>query len=465
MPCRARQADTSIIHAIDLEFATVYYAAHDLAYGMAGTSIKGAAAKRSFVRAYIEELSGAPAKDDEVDSLALDAELFALPMHIGPLCCLHGECKLNKEEDDDSEPIALRLLMKRLQVEKLVQRCAEARQDAVKCEALLEKGLGRSLGAADLSSCMEILKATFARDPSLVAAATSPAVLKCTLTSARMPLAAALLENGADPAAAREALLAEEAKLLRNIALDPNSVSLVDTLCKGDHEIKSVLQSPQTLLAALKPATAAAALALLERTTVDFEVVRDALLADKAKLLCALMVDARCVALVDALCTKDKQIQAAATSPALQQELLLAALQPSTWELGLKLVQEQGVTDAVRKALTDGDAAVTPTRALSFDGDAWLEDDGADLPLGNDPYTWELWIRFTGHGPVCGFGGEGDGHANCLYFHDSFNHCALRLRDRTVSTPEPCSSRAQGGTIVTLTSKGKQRKKSGIISC
>ena len=104
------QADKSIIRAIDLEFATVYYAAHDLAYGMAGTCIKGAAAKRTFVRAYIEELSGAPATDEEVDSLALDAELFALPMHIGPLCCLHGECKkvLNEEEDDDGEPIALR---------------------------------------------------------------------------------------------------------------------------------------------------------------------------------------------------------------------------------------------------------------------------------------------------------------------------------------------------------------------
>ena len=276
------QADKSIIRAIDLEFATVYYAAHDLAYGMAGTCIKGAAAKRTFVRAYIEELSGAPATDEEVDSLALDAELFALPMHIGPLCCLHGECKLNKEEDDDGEPIALRLLMKRLSVEKLVQRCAEARADAAKCEALLEKGLGRSLGAADLSSCVDVLKATFARDPSLVAAATSPAVLKCTLTSARMPLAAALLENGADPAAAREGLLADDAKLLRSLALDPSSFSLVDTLSKGDAEIKAVIQSPQTLLSALKPATAAAALVLLERTS-EFEVARDALLAVNAK--------------------------------------------------------------------------------------------------------------------------------------------------------------------------------------
>ena len=33
----AWQADKSIIRAIDLEFATVYYAAHDLAYGMDGT--------------------------------------------------------------------------------------------------------------------------------------------------------------------------------------------------------------------------------------------------------------------------------------------------------------------------------------------------------------------------------------------------------------------------------------------
>ena len=290
--------------------------------------------------------------------------------------------------------------MKRLSVEKLVQRCAEARADAAKCEALLEKGLGRSLGAADLSSCVDVLKATFARDPSLVAAATSPAVLKRTLTSARMPLAAALLENGADPAAAREGLLADDAKLLRSLALDPSSFSLVDTLSKGDAEIKAVIQSPQTLLSALKPATAAAALVLLERTS-DFEVARDALLAVNAKLLCTLMIDARCFALVDALCAKDAQIQAAAKSPAMQQELLLAALQPSTWELGLKLLKEQGITDAVRKALTDGKAAVTPTRALSFDGGAWLEDDGADLPLGNDPYTWELWIRFTGHGPVC----------------------------------------------------------------
>ena len=54
-PC---QEDPSSIRAIDLEFATVYYAAHDLAYAMGGCCIKGAAARRTFVRAYIEELKG-----------------------------------------------------------------------------------------------------------------------------------------------------------------------------------------------------------------------------------------------------------------------------------------------------------------------------------------------------------------------------------------------------------------------
>ena len=62
----------------------MYYAAHDLAYAMGGCCIKGATAKRTFVRAYIEELTGAAATDEEVDSLAIDAELFGLPMHIGP---------------------------------------------------------------------------------------------------------------------------------------------------------------------------------------------------------------------------------------------------------------------------------------------------------------------------------------------------------------------------------------------
>lgn len=100
----------------------MYYAAHDLAYAIGGCCIKGAAARRTFVRAYIEELEGKAATDEEVrgrslsegshpkeavpfcrpctadpvpavsralhprqvDSLAIDAMLFGLPMHIGP---------------------------------------------------------------------------------------------------------------------------------------------------------------------------------------------------------------------------------------------------------------------------------------------------------------------------------------------------------------------------------------------
>lgn len=62
---RALQDDNSI-RAIDLEFANVYYAAHDLAYALAGCCIKGAKAKRAFLRAYIEQVSGSAATDQEV---------------------------------------------------------------------------------------------------------------------------------------------------------------------------------------------------------------------------------------------------------------------------------------------------------------------------------------------------------------------------------------------------------------
>jgi hypothetical protein len=85
--------DESVIRAIDLEFTCVFYAAHDLAYAMSGCCIKEAEAKRLFVRSYIEELSGAAATDEEVDRLAIDAQLFGLPMHIGPLSCVDGELK------------------------------------------------------------------------------------------------------------------------------------------------------------------------------------------------------------------------------------------------------------------------------------------------------------------------------------------------------------------------------------
>ena len=385
------------------------------------------------------------------------------------LCCLHGACNL-REDDEDGDPAVLRFLLKRLQVEKLFKECTDTKSDPAKCESLLDKKgkhyIGPSLGSADLSSCSPIVKQIFAEaDPSLVAAATSEAVLRATLTTARMPLAVALLENGADSAAARAALLADDAKLLRPLVLDASLSTLVDKLSAGDAEIEAAIRSPQTLLAALKPATVAAALALLDKC-VDFHMVRDALLADDAKLLCALVLGLKgSSTLIDALCDKDEQIRAAVGSPELKSALLLGALQvrhynllptsppplsyltppslppltsylilttpptlcalqPSTWQLALRLLEEQGITQAVLKALTEGEAAVTPTGALAFKKDIYLEDDGTDLPLGNSDYTMEFWIRFSGkRGCFVGFGHEPENQCNGCHFEGhGFNH-------------------------------------------
>ena len=342
------------------------------------------------------------------------------------LCCLHGACNLRETDDkEDGDPTALKFLLKRLQVEKLFKEYTDAKSDPAKVTELLDKkGRTPSVGSADLSTCMPIVKEMFALDPSLVAAATSPAVLKATLTAERMPLAVALLENGADLATAREALLADDAKLIHGIVLDAGSFALVDTLSAGDAEIEAVIRSPKMLLAALKPASEAAALALLDKC-VDFAVARDALLADDEKLLCALVLGLKgSSTLIDALCAKDEQIRTAVDSPKLQSALLLGALKPSTWQLALRLLEEQGVTEAVLKALTDGEAAVTPTRALKFKKDIYLKDDGKDLPLGNSDYTMEFWIRFDGErGCFVGFGHEPNNNSNgCHYEGKGFNH-------------------------------------------
>ena len=76
------------------------------------------------------------------------------------------------------------------------------------------------------------------------------------------------------------------------------------------------------------------------------------------------------------------------------------------------------------RALTSGEAAVTPTRALSFKKDIYLEDDGTSLPLGNSDYTMEFWIRFAGErGCFVGFGEEPNNGCNgCCYEGDGFNH-------------------------------------------
>ena len=358
-----------------------------------------------------------------MDDLAVDAELFILPHHCGSL----SPWGVKLRENDDSMPALLRMLLLRIKAETIFKQCAEARADPAKLEAMLEKGLSRQVGGAEGqtldASCIPLIKDVLARDPSLVPAATSPGFVKKALTPQYMPLAHALIESGADPAVARGALLADDAKLLRALVLDPTASAAVDTYCSSDAEMKAIVESPEMLLAALKPSTAAAAMNLLDKVT-DFAVARDGLLADNMKLLRPLLVDVKCTALVASLSAKDEQILSAVSSPELQQELLLAALKPSTWELALKLVKEQGISDAVRTALVQGEAAVVPTRALKFKKDIYLEDDGAELPLGNSDYTMEFWIRFDGeHGCFVGFGHEPENQCNGCHFEGhGFNH-------------------------------------------
>ena len=421
--------DGTVLKAIDLEFAGVFYAAHDLSYAPVLCNINSAAKKRAFFAAYIAETNGAPATAEEVNDLAVDAELFIIGRFFGPLACFH------LKGDDGEGSMMFKLLLKRVQIEHHFKKCVDARADVTKLDALLEKGLlGSGHGAMGQhgsipttldASSIPLFKELLARDPTIVAAATAPAVFNRALTLGYMPLAIALIESGADITIAREALLKDDAKLLMTLVKDSDG-SMLDTLCALDEQIKTAANTSENFVAALKPSSAAAALRMLEGGA-DVTAARDALLANGAKLLGALVVDPKCDTLIEALCAKDEQIKAVATSPELQLELLVASLQPSTWELGLKLLQEQGIPHAVRAALTEGDAAVTPTHALSFDGSQWLSDDGTDVPLGNSAYTWEFWARFTGHGCFASIGTAGHGHASGFHFdHGSnINHCAF----------------------------------------
>ena len=84
------------------------------------------------------------------------------------------------------------------------------------------------------------------------------------LKPATAPTALLLLNSGADLTAARGALLADDAKLLRALALDPDSSPLVDALCARDAEIgvaNAALVTAETFLALAKPGTAAKRLA------------------------------------------------------------------------------------------------------------------------------------------------------------------------------------------------------------
>ena len=67
-----------------------------------------------------------------------------------------------------------------------------------------------------------------------------------------------------------------------------------------------------------------------------------------------------------------------------------------------------------------------------------------DVPLGNDPYTWECWLCVTGDGCFAGYGKGERGKANGLHFQAdmTINHCKCR------ASLLPASSRVrtyQGG--------------------
>ena len=132
-----------------------------------------------------------------------------------------------------------------------------------------------------------------------------------------------------------------------------------------------------------------------------------------------------CAALIGMLCARDEAIKAAYASP----DMLIATMRPLTSAVALRLLQEHNVTvtEAVIAALTEC-SMVTRTRALSFDGRQWLWDDGTDVPLGNDPYTWECWLRVTGHGSFAGYGKGAIGKVNGLRFEPdmTIHHCKCR---------------------------------------
>ena len=101
------------------------------------------------------------------------------------------------------------------------------------------------------------------------------------------------------------------------------------------------------------------------------------------------------------------------------------------------MTKKHGITEAVRKALINEDTGIMPTRALCFSGSEWLTDDGSAVPLGNSPYTWEFWVRFTGHGCFASIGTGGHGHASGFHFDHqaNINHCAQFLVAFSVSFP------------------------------
>ena len=126
--------------------------------------------------------------------------------------------------------------------------------------------------------CVPLVKILIAKDAAIKDAAVASEYLLQVLTPATSTMALVLLDNGADLSQAREMLLADGAKLLRSLVLDPNSSLLVDALCKRNVEIKAVVASSEMLVSALSPASAPVALWLITKYGVEItEAVTTAL--------------------------------------------------------------------------------------------------------------------------------------------------------------------------------------------
>ena len=117
--------------------------------------------------------------------------------------------------------------------------------------------------------CVPLVKVLIAKDAAIKDAAVASDCFAQALKPATAMTALALLEHGADVSHARDVLLADGAKLLRSLVLDPNASSLVDALCAADSEIKATVSSPEMLLAALSPSSAPVALRLMDTYGVE----------------------------------------------------------------------------------------------------------------------------------------------------------------------------------------------------
>ena len=315
-------ADAAELLVIDHEFTCAAAAVHDLAYAqvLCGITPRGADAKRAFARAYLEEAAASTprwrlgpgrVRDDDVDALAVDVELYTLATFFGPYSCF----ALQPRECGCALFRALLLYV--IMQTKFVAICDAARVDRGARERLLEDGImgrehgwlfsgylagdamqfwpnienwvadgddlaegldwSRPLGmfAKDWKGIYEgvlgpkgnclppppdiarALRALFRRDPSIVAPATAPPVLGRALARPGFsPLALALLDASplrmsisiGEGTEARAGLLADDAARLRALVSDgERSAPLVAVLCR-DAKMKAIVQDQEEVL-------------------------------------------------------------------------------------------------------------------------------------------------------------------------------------------------------------------------